>query len=578
MRQPRIIDTWLVSLSILLPGMGGCVGVAEDAQRTDPGRPEPSANPSPTPEPTGPGLPVLACKTPGSRAGDAPVRRLTRVEYNNTVTALLGDKTNPSGDFVADDQPGGFENNAGSPVMALVAAQYAEAAETLSRWAVTTSMSALLPCAATAQAGTAHDDACAAQFVRDFGKRAYRRPLTDLEAERLVGLYKTARTTLGVGFNDGIRIVLQTMLQSTHFLNHLEAGVTAAAKDGLVPLSPYETASRLSYYLWSSMPDTALFAAADAGKLATAADLEAQAERMLADPKAKAGVLSFFQQWLELEKLNGIDKSKTVLANWKVNIRKFLRPEAEAFVNHVMWEADAKLTSMFTAPYGFVNSALAPLYGVPDPGMGDTLVKTPLDPTQRAGMLTSLTTLSIRSYLDATSPVHRGLYVRERLMCQPMPSPPPGVDVTLPPLDPKMTTRERFAKHSSDPYCGGCHALMDPIGLGFESYDAVGRFRTKEAGKDLDDTGSIVGSSDLDGAFKGAIALSEKLSKSVQARDCFAGQWLEYASGGPTTDLGCAVSQLGGVLAGGDIKKLIVAVAKSEPFRFRRTLHTGVCQ
>jgi hypothetical protein len=328
------------------------------------------------------------------------------------------------------------------------------------------------------------------------------------------------------------------------------------------------------------MPDATLFAAADAGKLATPADIEVQVTRMLADPKAKAGVLYFFHQWLELDKLDKVDKSSTLFPNWSTMVRKYMAREAEAFADYVMWQGDAKLTSLFTAPVAFVNTATAPYYGVPDPGSVDTLVKTALDPAQRSGMLTSLSTMAIRAYSDSTSPVHRGLFVRERLLCQTMPSPPADIEVMAPKVDRTLTTRERFAKHSSDPYCAGCHQLMDPIGLGFESYDATGKFRTMESGTVIDNSGMINGGGSIAGAFKGALELGVKLSKSPEARDCFASQWLEYAVGASTADLACAVSQLGSDLdaAGSDIKKLIVAVTKSTPFRFRKTTRAEVCR
>jgi hypothetical protein len=558
-----------------------CVGTAETSA-PDPESPaapsngQPSTTPTTTMPTNGSSTPAaMACKAPGPQAAAAPVRRLTRREYNNTVKDLLGDTTGPAKDFLVDAQPGSFENNAGSPVTALGAAQYAEAASTLALTTVSTRLKTVLPCSATTP-----DDACAAEFVKSFGKRAYRRPLTDAEQARLLGLYRNARTVLGESFNDGIRVVMQTMLQSTYFLNHIEQGVAGMAKDGLAPLSPYEMASRLSYFLWSSMPDATLFAAADAGKLSSPAEIEAQATRMLNDARAKAGVLYFFGQWLELDKLDKTDKSTTLFPNWSTMVRKFLRPEAEAFVNYAMWQGDSKLTTMFTTPTAFVNSTLAPYYGVPDPGMGDTLVKTALDPAQRSGFLTLLTTMSIRAYSDSTDPVHRGLFVRERLLCQQMPSPPADIEVMAPKVNPKLTTRERFAMHDADPYCAGCHTLMDPIGLGFEAYDPTGRFRTMEAGKAIDDSGAINGGGSIGGPFKGALELGKKLAGSPEARDCFTSKWLEYAVAVPTAELGCAVSQLSADLdaGGSDIKKLIVAITKSSPFRYRKTIRTEVCQ
>jgi hypothetical protein len=299
----------------------------------------------------------------------------------------------------------------------------------------------------------------------------------------------------------------------------------------------------------------------------------------------------FFRKWLDLDRLDRTDKSSSLFKDWASVVKGHLKTETDAFVNDVLWSGDAKLTTLLTAPTAHVNSVLAPLYGMAPPpapappaaGMTappEPLVKTALDPAQRAGILTSVTNLSIHAYGDQTSPVHRGLFVREHLLCQHMPSPPPDVDVTAPKVNAMKTTRERFAQHSADPYCAGCHKLIDPIGLGFEAYDALGRWRTTDAGKPVDDVGEIVGSRDLDGKFKGAIELAGRLSKSAAVRDCFASQVLDFAIAAPTEDLACAVEALGVDFekSGTDVKKLLLAVARSDAFRFRKAISTEACK
>ncbi len=516
---------------------------------------------------------VNLCKGVTTQAAPAPVRRLTRREYNNAIRDLLNDTAvpTPARDFALDDHLGLFENNAGSPATVLTTTQYAETAETLARNAVTRKLAMIVPCA-----NAAGDDTCARDFIKNFGKRTYRRPLTDVEVNRLFNVYNVAKGT--GGYANGVRLALQTMLQSPVFLNHIEKGVAPAVGATVAALTPYEMASRLSFFLWSTIPDTALMTAADANQLGTPAEIEAQVTRMLASDKARSGVYTFFSQWLELDKLGAADRNATMFPMW-TNARKFVRAETDMFINETIWKGDGKLTTMLLAPYSYVNSTLAALYGVQGV-TGDPLVKTDLNPMQRAGLLTQSSVLATTAAFDSTSPVHRGLLVRERFLCQVTPSPPPDVDVNIPRADPKMTTRERYARHQSEPYCAGCHRLMDSIGLGFESYDAIGKFRTIENGKTIDATGEVVASRDVDGPFNGAVELANKVAKSSEVRECMTQIWLSYATANLTSDLACTVARLTTDFnnAGSDFRKLILAIAKSDAFRSRRALSKEVCQ
>ncbi len=567
------IRTLCLGIAALTTGCMGLVGGGSD-EGGDPGGGDGAGGSGPV-GPDGVKTPdvVNACKGVTAQAAPAPVRRLTRREYNNAIRDLLNDasNTNPSRDFVIDGTLGVFENNSGSPSTVLSTTQYAEAADTLARSAVTKKLTTVAPCATAGG-----DDACARVFITNFGKRTYRRPLTEPEIARMLTVYGIGKVS--GGYSNGVRLVLQGMLQSPSFVNHIEKGVQATPGSTSVALTPYEVASRLSFFLWGSIPDTALFAAADANQLGTPAEIEAQTMRMLASDKAKNSVASFFGQWLALDKLGAADRSPTLFPQW-TTVRKFVRAETDMFINETFWNGDGKLTTMLTAPYSYVNSTLAPLYGVT--GItGDPLVKSALDPAQRAGLLTQASMMATTGHFDTTSPVHRGLLVRERFLCQDTPSPPPDVDVAVPRPDPKLTTRERFARHEADPYCAGCHKLMDPIGLGFENYDAVGRFRTMESNKPVDARGEVFASADIDGAFTGAVELSNKLAKSGQVRQCLTETWLTYATATLTSDLGCTVARLTTDFntAGSDFRKLIVAITRSDAFRSRRALAKEVCQ
>jgi len=226
---------------------------------------------------------------------------------------------------------------------------------------------------------------------------------------------------------------------------------------------------------------------------------------------------------------------------------------------------------MLTASYTFVSPELAAFYGVTAPS-GPGFERVELDPAERAGLLTMGSLLTINAHSNQTSPVHRGKLVREAFLCDIMPLPPPDVMITVPTPDPDSTARERFAEHSKNPTCKACHELMDPIGFGFENYDAVGRFRALENGAAIDASGSII-QSDIDGEFDGAVELAHKLTGSNDVRDCYATQWFRYASGrGETHADKCSTTALRERFkaSGGDIKELLVALTQTDAFLYRK--------
>jgi hypothetical protein len=234
-----------------------------------------------------------------------------------------------------------------------------------------------------------------------------------------------------------------------------------------------------------------------------------------------------------------------------------------------VFDGAGDLDTMLTADYSFVDAGLAELYGVTGVD-GDELVRVDLDPTQRAGLLTQASLLALTGKPDQSSPVQRGKFVRERLLCESLPEPPPGVDTTPPTVDPDATTRERFDQHSSDPTCAACHVLIDPIGFGFEHYDGIGRFRAMDGGSPVDASGEIVGMDD--GTFEGAIELSELLAGSEQVRTCFVKTWFTYAHGrAPVEDDECTTDELAIVFDDEehDVRSLLVALTRTEAFLYR---------
>ena len=497
--------------------------------------------------------------------GSSPIRRMNRFEYNNTVRDLLGDTTHPAADFGAEEEALGFNNNAANLVTSsALAEKYMLAAEGIAERATAT-MSSVVACDPVAMG----EDPCAQQFIATFAPRAFRRPVAKEEADMLFGVYQAGRAD--ADFRTGIEMVIEVALQSPAFLYRVEFGLAAAAGEQVVRLDSWEAATRLSYFLWGSMPDPELFAAAEAGELATAAQIAAQARRMLDEPHARDATGDFHQQWLHYDRVASVGKDTTLFPAWSPAVGQLMRAETAAFLDHVVFDDEGSLQALLTAPYSFMNKDLAAFYGIVGPA-GDTFERVDLDPTQRAGILTTGTLLTINAHSNQTSPVHRGKLVREGLFCTTMPPPPKDVKIEVPEPTPGSTARERFAEHSGNPACSGCHELMDGIGFGFENYDAIGRYRVMEDGKIIDATGAIA-KSDVDGNFDGAVEMSKKLAGSHQVERCYTTQWFRYAYGrGESTDDTCTLTALGDKFAasGGDIKELIVAMTQTDAFLYRK--------
>ena len=505
-----------------------------------------------------------ACTT--REAFASPLRRLTRGEYNNTVRDLLGDRTAPADRFPPDEVSGGFSNNAAVlGVSPLLAEKYQEAAEALAAVAVK-DLPALVGC----EFAGAAEEPCARQFVQRFGRRAYRRPLAASETDRLMALYQAGRA--GGSFAEGIEVVLRAVLQAPAFLYRIE-GRPGTARGGNAPLAPldgYEVATRLSYFLWGTTPDDTLLAAAERNALQTADQIEAAARRMLADPRARPVVAEFHRQWLGLTALDRLAKDAGVYPEFDDELRAGMRAETAAFVEAAYFGSERTLATLLAGDRGFVTPALARLYGVPaPPGTGPQPAALPRD--QRAGLLTQAGFLAVHALPDQSSPVHRGKLVREQVLCQPMPPQPPGLMVSPPEVDPRRPTRERFAQHAADPQCATCHQLMDPIGFGFERYDGIGRFRTSDGGRAVDDSGEVTAADGSGFRFQGARELGERLAASPVVEQCLATQWYRFAFGrleGPGDD--CSLRELRAAFAAGrDLGELLVALTRTEAFRHR---------
>jgi hypothetical protein len=456
--------------------------------------------------------------------------RLTHKQYDNTVADLLRfvPDAPPSAAFTADVNFAGYNNNAdGLTISDVLTRQYQQSAETLAATAMTKSLSALVPCTPSGD-GTA----CAKQFIQTFGRRAFRRPLDDGEVSAYLtgfgaaaGAYATTNA-----FNTGVQFVIETMLQSPNFLYRTEMSQTKGP-GGVIVLSDYEIASRLSYLLWNTMPDDALSVAADGGQVHTFAQVRDQAARLLADARARDTVADFHSQWLQLSRYttNFLMKSATVYPGFSSEIGPELQDEATEFVNSVVFDDKGAFAALLTAPYTFVNLDTAKIYGVQGT-FTKTMQKVNLDPTQRGGYLTQVGFLASHAYPDGDSPIHRGVFIQRQILCNQIPPPPPGVNTMLPPpSDTLKTVRDRVDAHTAGSPCNGCHTkIINPAGFAFEHYDGIGAWRTQDNGAPVNSAATLtVDGKDI--SYKDALDFAKQLSTSTQVRRCFVVNWMRYA-------------------------------------------------
>lgn len=492
------------------------------------------------------------------RVGHMPLRRLTGEQYANAVRDLFGVEADVAA-FGGDEKLGPFDANYAAPVSPTMVDQFRAVAEDVAEAASLDSV-ALLGC------DPAVVPTCLQDWVRAVGRRAYRRPLTDDELARY-------ETLIELGQDDAarVRLVIQAMLQSPSFLYQLEFGLPDPAADDVVALEPYELASRLSLFLWGSVPDDALLDAAAAGSLDDPEGLRAQAERMLEDPHARGTVESFHVQWLHLDKLAAQDKDPALYPLFDEELRDAMLAETRRFAGHVVLDGDARLETLLTSSETWIDAPLFELYGLPVPAGHDPAEAVALDPAQRAGLLTQASFLATHAHHNQTAPIHRGVVVLTELLCQPPPPPPPDVNATPPDPVPGSTTREIFEQQTAEPYCAGCHKLINGIGLGFEGYDAIGAFREVENGLPVDQSGEVVGT-DVAGTFDGAVELAHKLAESQQVRDCVATQWFRYSLGrleGSADE--CTLGELRQSFADSDydVRELMLALVQTDAFRYR---------
>lgn len=498
------------------------------------------------------------------------VVRLTHLQYDNSIRDLFGIELTPSSDFLDDPVFGGFDNNAEAlRTTERLANDYQRAAELVATTVAADpqALDRIVPC-------DTQDADCATEFIEEFGEQVYRRPLTNDEIGRYETLYAAGDGLYdsGSAFEQGVRLVIEGLLQSPSFLYRLE-GTTPGTPDqaGRHALDDYEIASRLAFMLWNAPPDAALLNAASRGELHTPAQIEEQARRMLDDHRAESVVDDFHYQLLDMHDYLDLTRSPTLYPDFDPAMGHAMIDEAQAIVRYHTLYSEGSFADLMTAPVTFANADLAGIYGLDASGFTDEHVLTDLDPTQRAGLLTLSGFLASHAYYDMTSPIHRGVFIHRNLLCTEIPDPPGDADLELPEID-GATTREIVEQHTSPPGCAGCHEMINGPGFAFENYDAIGQYRTEENGHPIDAAASTPLQNGGSIAFQDGIELSGKIAESQVARRCYLNQWFRYTAARIETEADtCQLDSLQTQLADPEttIAEIVIALTQTDSFTQR---------
>lgn len=488
-----------------------------------------------------------------------PLRRLSETEYHNTIRALFVGVPYPETELIAPLSSNGFENFVSNT--RAVSDRDVEAFDA--------TVESIAGPASTNAAFLAHHGcpdvdqraACIEGFVRNFGRRAFRRPLTDEERS----VYRTLIEDIAsaIDLAAGIETMIASVLASPELLYRVEARGEDRA-------NAYTLASRLSYLIWQSMPDDALLAAAAAGELSNREQLEAQARRMLADERATQALVDFYRQWFRFSRMDEekyAAKSPTLFPEWTPTLRASVQAEVRRFVRHVA-EQDATLTRLYTDRTAFLDADMARHYGVDGP-VDDRPILLP--ESERSGILTRANFLAGTGIAGHGSPVHRGLFVYENLLCRHIGGVPDDVDTSAVTPEPNQTTRELYEEITAPTACRGCHVRINPVGFAFENYSSTGAYRTTELGRPVDASGALMGSEFESETVVGAVELSAQLARSEVAHACAANHWVSYMLGRRLEPVGhdaCYAERIQRAFfeSGGDMRALMVTLITQSEF------------
>jgi Protein of unknown function (DUF1588)/Protein of unknown function (DUF1592)/Protein of unknown function (DUF1595)/Protein of unknown function (DUF1585)/Protein of unknown function (DUF1587) len=496
-----------------------------------------------------------------------PLLRLTALQYKQSVHDLLGVQTQDVS-LPPDGKSGLFSGNAGLTLSLLGFDQYIAAAETLALRA----QPRLADLSGCKPAQASEERNCVNLLIANIAARAYRRALQEGDRVALLKVFDAARPDMS--YAEAAALVIQGILIAPEFLYRVERG--GEAENGRRRLSSFEQASRLAFLLTDTIPDTELWRAAEENRVNSDTEIKQQFERMWQSATAAQAQMRFHREWLALDRLDTLSKDPKRYPFFDDSVKSAMRSEVDAFVTFSLHKGGGHLQTMLTAPVGFPVGPLYRVYGLQEATMHDAALPVGLSPTQRAGILTLPAVMATHASADLTSPVHRGLFVFRNLLCQDLPPPPSGVNTTPIRADAVngMTRREQFAAHEADPSCGGCHSVFDPIGFAFESYDAVGAYRTMDFDENapVNSSATIETGTDIDGAVANGVELVGRIARSRDVHNCYTRHWWSFALGRPVQEQDetqLSILADGFAASAGDIRTLAGTLTLSDAFRFR---------
>lgn len=470
----------------------------------------------------------------------APIRRLSQVELGNTLRSLAAelnvDGFDPGPSPLPNPTMGNWfsNNNAQNTVSQFTSEQLVEAAERASE-RLTADTNRLVGCSPTASA-----DNCIREFIARFGRIALQRPLNAEETTAYANLY--ADIAQQDSPRSGVRAIIEATLQSGEFLY-----ITARSSDdgnGRLRFDSHTVARRLSYFLWGTLPDAELRAAADSYSLGTAAELRPHVERMVDDVRARDTLRRFHREWLGIKEAGSLGKDPAMFPSYTNELAEDMQHEFDAFVDEIVWTQGGSVSALLTDRSAMVNGRLADFYGVEFPGANPSEWEPVTLPTNRRGILTRAAYLASHGTQIGTSPIMRGVEILNKLLCVPLTA-PADVDITLPepgPGEPPQTKRDQFAAHVSNPSCQACHSQIDPLGFAFEIYDATGSFETTyHDGDAVDSRGTMP-----DGrSFADATDLMDQIAGDASVAQCYSKRWVEWSLGRSVTSAeACAIAEI----------------------------------
>jgi hypothetical protein len=496
------------------------------------------------------------CSTP--QAAAIRLTALTESQFSNSVLDIFQVSGGLPPDIGQSFDDVSLEQRASA-----AAAVAAQAVANLALWA---------PCAAPASGPAA---ACEQQIIDKIGPKAYRRPLSDVERASMTKLFDAG--VKEKDFATGVEWFLTGLLQSPYFVYQVVRPDAAETVGVARPLSGYEYAARLAYFIWDGPPDDALLAAAASNDLMDPAKREQQVARMLQDPRFSRGLTQFYSRWLNL---NAFREAARDVPEFNATVVNDLSTSLLMTATELYKVESPNISSLFTGESYFLNDGLRKFYGLSATASGPGFTATEMPGQRRRGLMTHPALMALLARPNESFPIGRGLFLLRKIICQEVPHPPAGLVIPpLPALQEGVSTRERLEAHTAGPVCQSCHSMINPAGFALESFDEVGRYRALDHGRPVNTSGTLSLGKDVDGAFATGDELMARLAQSQSVRACFAEKYLDFALAHAVTDPAdtCSIEALGKTFgASGDLKKLAAAVAETDSFRLR--LAEGVGQ